>query len=165
MTSKWGLIVFMPDNLIDWVSVVTQVVTAGTALVMAVLGYRTYLQAPEQEAEPEGPSVEETEVNLTEEPVFWTSKQKTTLVVSAEGLECYLEDLKTGDSRKQWTLSPTQVNDVLTNGTYSVNPGYKSRTGTFSIGPRRNWLYSKKLFPEPEYLHGVIKQLLQSASA
>ena len=164
VTCKWGLIMFMPDTLVGWVSVVTQVVTAGTAVVMAILGYRTYLQAPEQEPEPEGPEAEASEVSLTHEPVFVTSKQETTLVVSDQGLECHLKDVKTGESRHQWTLNPTQCADVLASGTYSVNPGYKSRTGTFSIGPRRNWLYSKKLFPEPEYLHGVLKQLLQSAS-
>lgn len=155
---------FMPGNLVDWVSVVTQVVTAGTAVIMAVLGYRTYLQAPEQEPEPDAPSADEAEVSLTHEQVFLTSKQETTLVVSDRGLECHLKDLKTGESRHQWTLSPTQCAQVLANGTYAVNPGYKSRTGTFSVGPRRNWLYSKKLFPEPEYLNGVLKQLLQAAS-
>ncbi|KAF7766379.1 hypothetical protein PUND_a2196 [Pseudoalteromonas undina] len=46
-----------------------------------------------------------------------------------------------------------------------MNPGYKARTGTFTIGPRRNWLYTKSLFPEPDYLETVVKKLLENASS
>ncbi len=46
-----------------------------------------------------------------------------------------------------------------------MNPGYKVRTGTFTLGPRRNWLYSKVLFPEPAYMSGVLKHLLVNASS
>ena len=47
------------------------------------------------------------------------------------------------------------------NQTIYVNPSYKPTTGTFSIGKRKNWLYSKRLYPDPNYLKTELKGLLQ----
>lgn len=150
----------------DWVQVITQIVTAGTAVVMAFLAYRTYLKTPEQEPEAEKPSIEKTtDDKLTELLVFRTSKQKTRLKATSQGLECHLDDVRAGKGGHQWTLSREEAARILSTGSFSVNPGYKATVGTFNIGPRRNWLYSKNLFPEPDYLHGAIKQLLKSVSS
>ena len=46
-----------------------------------------------------------------------------------------------------------------------MKPGYKPTVGTINIGPRRGWLYSKDLFPDPDYLKGELKQILTSASS
>jgi hypothetical protein len=45
-----------------------------------------------------------------------------------------------------------------------VNPTYRASSGLFAIGRRKNWLYLKKLFPEPEYLHGTLTDLLEQAA-
>jgi len=134
---------------------------------MAVLGYKTYLQPPEQssENEPEEAVNDEAEEKLKSILVFKTSKQETWLSVSNQGLSCRIDDTRKGKGGQQWTLTKTQVTEILNTNTYHVNPGYKVKTGTFTIGPRRNWLYSKVLFPEPDYLHGVLKQLLSNASS
>lgn len=56
-----------------WIQVITQIVTAFTAVVMAVLAYRTYLRAPEQEeTEPENASDNQAEDILREVLVFRT---------------------------------------------------------------------------------------------
>jgi hypothetical protein len=149
----------------DWVQVITQIVVAATAVIMAYLAWRTYLKAPEQEPESEKEKTEEiVSEKLIELLVFKTSKQKTKLKVTSQGLECHLEDKREGKGGHQWTLSKHEVKNILSMGSYSVNPGFKATVGTFSIGPRRNWLYSKPLFPDPDYLRNEIKQLLENVS-
>lgn len=153
-------------SFVEWVQVITQSVTAITAFVMAILAYRTYLMTPEQEAE-EDKEVTEliVEDRLSEILIFTTSKQKTKLKVTNQGLECHLEDTREGKGGHQWTLSKHEVENILNQQAYSVNPGYKARVGTLNVGPRRGWLYSKSLFPEPEYLKGEIRQLLESVNS
>ncbi|SDB53687.1 hypothetical protein SAMN02927930_02110 [Pseudidiomarina indica] len=149
-----------------WTQVITQIITAVTAVVMAVLAYRTYLIAPEQEeAEPENASDNQAEGSLREILVFRTSKQKTWLAVKEQGLSCRIDDTRAGKGGPQWVLSKTEAKAILESGAYHVNPGYKVRTGTFTIGPRRNWLYTKSLFPEPDYLETILKKLLENASS
>jgi len=154
-------------NFVDWVQVITQSVTAITAVIMAILAYRTYLAAPEQEAEsePENAFDDTTSEHLNEVLVFKTSKQKTYLKVTKQGLACRIEDERDGKGGPQWLLSKQEVKAILDSIAFSVNPGYKVNTGKFTIGPRRNWLYTKSLFPEPDYLKSVIQRLLENASS
>lgn len=145
---------------------ITQIVTAATTVVMAILAYRTYLRAPEQEeTEPENASVNQAEDSLREILLFRTSKQKTWLAVTEQGLSCRIDDTRQGKGGPQWVLSKVEAKAILESGAYHVNPGYKVRIGTFTIGPRRNWLYTKALFPEPDYLVTVLKKLLENASS
>lgn len=154
-------------TFVEWTQVTTQTVTAVTAVVMAYLGYRTYLKAPEQEteAEPESASDESADEKLREILVFRTTKQKTWLTVDERGLSCRIDDSRSGKGGRQWTFSKSQTRAILDSHAYSVNPGYKVNTGTFSLGPRKNWLYTKALFPEPDYLMSVLKELLENASS
>ena len=153
-------------NIADWVAVFTSSITAITAVVMAVLAYRTYLKAPVQEAEPETAQTNKAvEPIMREQLVFETSKQQTKLKITEMGLECHLEDSRPDHGGHQWTISKEEARQILKTSNFFINPGYKANTGIFSIGTRRNWLYSKKLFPEPEYLHGTIKDLLKNTSA
>jgi hypothetical protein len=57
------------------------------------------------------------------------------------------------------------VASVLENGNYRVTPGYRVHSGLFHIGPKRNWLYSKKLFSEPEQLEIALRELMERAIA
>jgi len=158
---------FCNMNFVEWMQVITQTVMAITAVVMACLAYKTYLQPPvqPQEEEPDTASDESADEELNEILVFKTSKQKTWLSILPQGLRCRIEDTREGKGGPQWTLSKIQAKEILGSGLFHVNPGYKVKTGTFTLGPRRNWLYSKVLFPEPDYLHGVLKQLLEKASS
>lgn len=157
------------ENLQFWesiTSIVTQVITAGTAVIMAYLGWRTYLKTPEQEPEiePEDPNDKRADEQIKEILVFKTSKQKTILNVSRQGLECRIEDTREGKGGPQWVLTKEQAQSILNSKSFHVNPGYKVNTGTFTLGPRRNWLYTKSLFPDPDYLKGILKKLLERAS-
>lgn len=157
---------FNSMSFTDWVQVVTQIIMAVTAVVMAILGYKTYLRPLEQssENEPEDATNDEAEDKLENILVFKTSKQKTWLSITDQGLHCRIDDIRDGKGGPQWTLTKIQAAEILKTNTYRVNPGYRVRTGMFTLGPRRNWLYSKDLFPEPDYLHGVLKHLLSSVS-
>ncbi len=150
-------------NFGDWMAVITNSITAITAVIMAVLAYRTYLKTPEQEAEPEKETAPANlESTLTQITVFKTSKQETILKVTENGLECHLKDTRQGKGGHQWTINKFEAKKILDTSNFFVNTGYKVNTGTFSIGQRRNWLYSKKLFPAPEYLRSSIKELLSN---
>lgn len=153
-------------NTVDCVQVVTQITTTVTAVVMAYFAWKAYLKPLEQESEPENATEDNEEYeHLKEVVVFKTSKQETTLKLTAQGIECHLKDIREGRGGHKWTISNGEARQILEYGYYYVNPGYKAATGTFTLGKRKNWLYSKKLFPEPEYLHGVLKQLLESTAS
>jgi hypothetical protein len=156
-----------PDlSFVEWVQVVTQIVTTGIALIGIWLAYQTLLRTPIQEPEPMGPEVTEAEALVPSEvKVFETKDQTTRLKVTDKGLECYLDDRRPEKpGGHQWTLTASQSKAILSKRDYRVYPGYKLHTGVFSIGPRRNWLYSKKLYPEPELLELDIQRLLEKAS-
>lgn len=153
-------------DITAWIQALTQVIVAATAVIMAVLAYKTYLRAPEQEEEPESAedrSFDEQQL-LKELVVFRTLKQTTRLRVTDGGLECHLDDIRPGRGGRQWTLSKGQVAEILRDGRISVNPGYRAATGVFRIGHRTNWLYSKKLFPESEYLLSSLRELLKNVN-
>jgi hypothetical protein len=149
----------------DTVQVITQIVTAVTAVVMAFFAYRTYLSAPDQESEtdPESATDVEAAEELTEILVFKTANQKTFLALTNQGIECRIEDVRAGKGGPQWIISRANAAAILESRAYQVNPGYKVKTGMFSIGSRKNWLYTKSLFPDPDYLQSVLKKLLENA--
>lgn len=151
---------------VDVVGVVTQIATTGIAGFGAWVAYQTLLRTPEQEPEPEKAEVMETEVKVPAQvKVFETSDQTTYLKVTNNGLECYLDDNRPGRrSGHQWTLTKPQAKAILSKRDFRVYSGYKLRSGLFSIGPRRNWLYSKKLYPEPTLLELEIERLLEEVS-
>lgn len=156
----------MPDpSITDWISAISSALAALVAAVAAYLAYKQYLQPPAQEPEPDEAVAETTEAEHAKVVVFRTKKQKTYFKITERGLECHLEDDRAGKGGHQWTLSKGQSRDILANNDYSVNPGFKARSGTFSLGPRKNWLYSKVLYPEPDYLHGTLHDLLTRASS
>jgi hypothetical protein len=58
--------------------------------------------------------------------VFETSKQTTSLKVTPKGLECFLDDKRSGKpSGHQWTLTKSQTKEILSNHDYEVYPGYR----------------------------------------
>lgn len=130
------------------------------------MAYQTLLRTPVQEPEPEKAEVPEKEIAAPSEVrVFKTSKQSTWLKVTDKGLECHLEDVRPGvRSGHQWTLSKAQAKEILASRDYRIYPGYKIYSGVFSIGPRKNWLYSKKLYPELGLLELELERLLRDAS-
>ena len=98
--------------------------------------------------------------------IFETSNQTTILKKTASGIECHLNDRRPGKRQgNRWTLSPAMVQEILKSGDIYVNPGIKLRSGLLSIGSHTNWLYSKKLFPEPALLHHRVVELLRSVNA
>ena len=151
---------------VEIVDVVSKIATTGIAGFGAWIAYQTLLRTPLQEPESEEAEVSEKEIAIPSEAVvFKTSNQTTRLKVTEEGLECYLEDRRPGKrSGHQWTLTKKQAKEILSSRDYRIYPGYKLYSGVFSIGPRKNWLYSKKLFPEPSLLELELERLLNNAS-
>ena len=141
-------------TLPEWVQMLTQIATTVTAIMVARYAYLQYLktekQKPQQKAEIErDPAIEKSNVKKifsVKLVVFQTRKQKTSLIADENGLSCFLEDPNLDNSGIQWSIEPDEANEILQNNQIVVHAGYKPNTGTFNIGRRKNWLYSKKLF-------------------
>jgi hypothetical protein len=148
-------------SITDWIFAVSSIIATIIAGVAAYYAYKQYLQPPVQEADPTKALDNEAETELTSVPVFETAKQLTTLKITSPGHECHLKDDDPKKGGLKWILSKDQIAKILANNTYAVNPRLEVRSGTFSVVPRRNWLYSKSLFPELDYLHGMLGDLLK----
>lgn len=151
---------------VEIVNVVSQVAMTLIAGFGAWVAYQTLLRTPVQEAEPEEPEAPGAEaVTPQKVKVFETSNQTTWLKVTNVGLECHLEDARPNKpGGLQWRFTKEQAREVLSARDFRVYPGYKLYSGVFTIGPRRNWLYSKRLYPEPALLELEIERLLRDAS-
>ncbi|MCG7938889.1 MAG: hypothetical protein N0C88_08565 [Candidatus Thiodiazotropha lotti] len=150
---------------LEIIDLVAKVAQTAIAAFVAWLAWRTFLKEEEQDTtvveDVEKPLGEVTDLKL-----FETSKQTTWLKKTTNGIECHIDEHRKGKvGGHKWTLSPSQIKTILETGDIYVNPGYKIRTGLVSIGNRTNWLYSKKLFPEPANLHHKVIELLKAANA
>ncbi|MBW1900809.1 MAG: hypothetical protein JRJ20_04155 [Deltaproteobacteria bacterium] len=75
-----------------------------------------------------------------------------------------MENKQQRQVRQQWTISKQEATRILSNKRFTVNPGSRANTGLFSIGPKVNWLYSKKLYPEAIYVEDHLREILKTAS-
>lgn len=107
-------------------------------------GYRKYLA--DENIEPSDERIE----------IFSTAKQSTELRVTDKGLECHIHDIRDGRGGHQWTLNKLQASDVEI-----AIEASSSKAGRVRIGPRRAWLYSYKLWPQPEKLKKAILKLVE----
>jgi hypothetical protein len=62
----------------------------------------------------------------------------------------------------QWILTKGEAKEILSKGKYWVHPGCSLNSGVFSIGLRRNWLYSKQI-PEPNLLDLDFKKSIRKS--
>lgn len=159
-------------ELTEWISAGSSVAATLITGATAWFGYRTYLAGPVEELVPE-----ETEPNIDEGvpsahnsrvDVFDTGKQTTTLYVTENGLACdliYKDGREKGNRNPKWRFDPKECQNFLSGEDFLVDSGYKVKTGRFSIGPRRNWLYSKELFGDERLFSMAIKNLLTEAAA
>ena len=58
----------------------------------------------------------------------------------------------------QWSLPLDNVGEIRARERRDAK-----KTGLLDIGRRRNWLYSRRLFPEPRLLKQAIDELLETA--
>lgn len=150
-------------KITDIISAVSAAVAAATGLVMAWLAYKEFLKAPEQEeaeqangTPQEAPSSEQKEITI-----FKTSKQTTILRLVDEQLQCEIVDTRPGKGGVQWMFSRELCKKILNENAVHANPNYKHRTGLVTIGPKKNWLYSKALYWDPAILENEINSLLK----
>jgi hypothetical protein len=92
--------------------------------------------------------------------IFQTSKQQTWLVATGARLYCVLDDLRRSFKPVRWSLGAKEL------ASYENLPGGISardsneRVGLLNIGPRHNWLYSKKLFTSKS-IEDEVKDLIR----
>jgi len=95
--------------------------------------------------------------------VFQTRNQTTELKATDTGLELFVHDNRPNKrSGRQWLLDGDKIKDILEKDDYSATDESKFNScGVFSIGPRKNWLYSKNLYKNKEDLVNDIQRLLK----
>jgi hypothetical protein len=78
-----------------------------------------------------------------------TSKQHTWLVATDKRLYCILDDVRKERPRNQWSIPVNELKSATGEVLVPISSG-ESRQGRTSgllhVGPRRNWLYSRRLF-------------------
>ena len=150
---------------LDVIDVLSKIAQTGIAGFAAWLAWQAFLKEDSQESEVidlDAPVV----ANVPDLKFFETSNQTTSLKKTANGIECHLDDRRPGKKQgHRWTLSPQMAGQILKNGDIYISPGIKLRTGLISIGTHTNWLYSKRLFPEPAALHHRVVEMLRSVDA
>ena len=164
----------MYQIFIDLTQAISQIITIVISCLGVWIAYKTFLKTPEQQPTFNTPSrTLSTKSSIpsidfevsTELLVFQTKNQSTKLISTVNGLECHLFDLRQGkESGLQWQLSTDEIKEVLEKKDYFVNPGFRIKSGDFSIGPRKKWLYSKTLFPNPEKLRRRLETILQASA-
>ncbi|MEM1321468.1 MAG: COR domain-containing protein [Bacteroidota bacterium] len=95
--------------------------------------------------------------------LFSTRKQQTWLIATETRLFLLLDGIDQAKSNQyiRWVMSHEEAL-----GQIKVNPsaGYNSpNSGLLNIGSRKNWLYSRRLFPEPQQLEEAIREMLARA--
>lgn len=111
---------------------------------VAWYGYKKYLS--EETIEPSDERIQ----------IFVTSKQTTELRVTDSGLECHIFDIRNGRGGHQWTQSKAQCTNVKV-----TSNATSSKAGRVTIGDRKQWLYSHKLWQNPADLENAIMKLVE----
>lgn len=144
-------------NLADWSQIISQWAIAITGIIMSRLAYLTYFKPPIQL-----PLMEIEDVTKNNEIIiFNTKQQKTRLIAYDNQLKCYLTDKKTKKDELQWVINREEVQRIFKENDIHIFSGNKPLTGLICIGNRKNWLYSKYLFPDPDSLKNAITLLLK----
>jgi len=96
--------------------------------------------------------------------VLSRDNQTTELRVTKAGLELYLHDVRPRPDRGlRWRLPAVELEDILKRGRITIRDSRMPGLGFFDIGPRKDWYYSKELFPKPLQLHAEIRKLIELA--
>jgi hypothetical protein len=98
--------------------------------------------------------------------VFSTDTQTTKLIPREDGLELSFVD-KNEPARSQRRLLPSEnLKNVMRRKRVSVlsNSGVDVNYGLLSLGPWKNWFYSKDLFATPNSLEKEIQAMIQNVT-
>lgn len=91
--------------------------------------------------------------------LFATGRQHTWLSATSAQLFCILDDSKTRASGRliQWVLPLGEAQPIRASG-------YKPAVGLLNVGPKRDWLYSRSLFPTPSDAEEAVRALVDNAA-
>lgn len=90
--------------------------------------------------------------------LFRTERQRTWLVTTSRSLYCILDDENTrADGRLiQWRLPLSAAQPIRARE-------HKPGAGLLDVGPRKRWLYSTSLHPQPQELERSVASLIRRA--
>jgi len=90
--------------------------------------------------------------------IFQTKRQHTWLITTNKNIFCVLDDENSQMSGKliQWKLSLNEATPIFVKA-------HKRTVGLVSIGSKRNWLYSRRLYPSESELEQEIKHMVEKS--
>lgn len=96
-------------------------------------------------------------------PIFISQHQKTDLVSRRDGLELVFHDIRGSNKSHRRFLNIDDLKNIHENGNIKVVPksSKNPKWGVVTIGPWRNWLYSKELHTNPKNLYTKIYDLIE----
>jgi len=108
------------------------------------------------------PQTDPGEVVVGQVNIFRTKKQRTWLAATKTSLFCVLDGDKTRERNRliQWRMALEDVQPIR-----ARERSEAKLTGLLDIGRRRNWLYSRRLFPQPRALEKALEDLVEKARA
>lgn len=94
--------------------------------------------------------------------LFSTTRQQTWLIASNHRLFCILDDVAGDGFVTRWELTK---HTIIHNGKIildiRIHEDYSSRSGSIDFGEmHKNWLYSKKIFPQTELLFNAFHDFI-----
>jgi hypothetical protein len=106
------------------------------------------------------PQTDPGEVVVGQVNIFRTKKQRTWLAATKTSLFCVLDGDKTRERNRliQWRMALEDVQPIR-----ARERSEAKLTGLLDIGRRRNWLYSRRLFPQPRALEKALEDLVEKA--
>jgi hypothetical protein len=145
------------------VEVSSNIIQSAVALFGAWIAWKTFVKEEQQDNEVALKALQNTENELK----FYETRVQTTCLRKTEsGIECYLDDKRSGKtSRVRWIMPAEMANRIASSGDVYVEPGLNLKTGRVSIGMHTNWLYSKSLYPDGAVLHHKIIEFLRTKNS
>jgi hypothetical protein len=138
-----------------------------------MLGYRRFSEEKELRSavlEKEGTEHFEQAENGVEGLLFFESKlQRTWLFATQENIFCVLDDVRKQQYEIRWTITKNYlqrefflISTNLQDEFLQINPNYKEKSGQINFGKdHKKWLYSKRLYPNPDILKQDIYELIK----
>jgi len=98
--------------------------------------------------------------------LFSTDTQTTQLIPRDDGLELSFVDQKNPSRSRRRLLPTVNLKNILAGNNVSVatKSRVSSNYGLLSLGPWKNWLYSKDLFASPDSLEKEVRSIIQNVT-
>ena len=93
---------------------------------------------------------------------FATQLQRTWLVATSERLYCFLDDVRKPKPLLQWVLEKETLSNPSGLNIVVLPESRSPEAGLLNIEDKKNWLYSKELYPKETELEHKVRTLISN---